>query len=230
MPTDFMGATGAVLFPSNTERRTQEEQLIDTRGSLIENELMDLMDNISNISSLTFIGSSEEEENNPFFGAKFANVEGVDTNSYGRPVQRVEVRTPPVVRKIVNPPIIPSNRSAFSLVIPEQQRTSEMQGYPVMQANYSPRPIPIYPNNWNNMMNNQPNFNAQVQFQQQGLPNGPILQMNLPVMPKVAGYCSSGCSQTYDQIAVETLTTYVAWSEYPEVTIRDPQCEIPGNS
>ena len=39
-------------------------------------------------------------------------------------------------------------------------------------------------------------------------------------MPEVAGYCSS-CMKTYDQIAVETLTTYIAWSEYPEETIRD---------
>ena len=44
--------------------------------------------------------------------------------------------------------------------------------------------------------------------------------MNPPVMPEVAGFCA-GCSKTYDQIAVETLTHYVAWSEYPEETICD---------
>ena len=41
-------------------------------------------------------------------------------------------------------------------------------------------------------------------------------------MPEVTGY-SPGCTKTYDQIAVETLTNYVAWSEYPEETIRDVQ-------
>ena len=50
--------------------------------------------------------------------------------------------------------------------------------------------------------------------------NGTLLQMNPPVMPEVAGYCS-GCIKTYDQIAVETITNYVAWSEYPDETIRD---------
>ena len=180
-------------------------QQIDTRGSLIENELMDLMDNISTISSLTFIGSSEEE-NDPLFGANFTNVEQADQISYGRSAQKVPptVRTTPETRTIVNRPIIPSSRSAFSVVIPEQQRMSEIQGYPAMQANYLPLHIPFYPNNWNSMINNQPNFNAQVQFQQQGPPNGPVFQMNLSVMPEVAGYCP-GCSKTYNQIAVETL-------------------------
>ena len=50
--------------------------------------------------------------------------------------------------------------------------------------------------------------------------NGPILQMNPPVMSEVAEYCSS-CMETYDHIAVETLTSYIAWSEYPEETFRD---------
>ena len=49
--------------------------------------------------------------------------------------------------------------------------------------------------------------------------NRPLLQMNPPVMPEVAEYCSS-CMQTFDHFAVETLTSYIAWSEYPEETIR----------
>ena len=39
-------------------------------------------------------------------------------------------------------------------------------------------------------------------------------------MPEVAEYLSS-CMKTNDHIAVETLTSYVAWSEYPEDIIRD---------
>ena len=46
------------------------------------------MDNIANISTLTFIESSDEEDD-PFFGANFENVEQADGNSYGRPVQKV---------------------------------------------------------------------------------------------------------------------------------------------
>ena len=66
----------------------------------------------------------------------------------------------------------------------------------------------------------------QMPMEQQGfLHNGlvnaqPVLQMNPSVIPDVAEYCS-GCNKTYDQIAVETLTHYVAWSENPEETIRD---------
>ena len=44
--------------------------------------------------------------------------------------------------------------------------------------------------------------------------------MSLPVIPEVAGYCSR-CMKTYDHIAVETLTSYIVWSEDPEETIQD---------
>ena len=63
MSTAFMGAAGAVLFPNSVDSQAGDGQQIDTRDSRIENELMDLMDDVSNISSLTFIGSSEEEDN-----------------------------------------------------------------------------------------------------------------------------------------------------------------------
>ena len=89
--------------------------------------------------------------------------------------------------------------------------------HPVMHTNCLPVPIPYHPNFWNNDEYNQPNSSTQTQFQQQGLLNGPVLQMNPPVMPEVTGYFP-GCSKTFDQIAVKTLThsDYVAWSEYPE--------------
>ena len=92
-----------------------------------------------------------------------------------------------------------------------------------MQANYQSTcqfPIPFSPNNWNNTQNNQQIFSAQIQIQQQGPLNGPVLQMNPPGMPENAEFCS-GCSKTYDQLAAEILTHYVGWSEYPEETIRD---------
>ena len=98
MSTAFMGAAGAELFPNSADPQAGDCQQIDTRYSRIETELMDLMD-VSNTSSLTFIGSSEEEDN-PFLGANFANVDQVERNSYVRPVQRVQpmVRTPRVTR------------------------------------------------------------------------------------------------------------------------------------
>ena len=93
-------------------------------------------------------------------------------------------------------------------------------------ANYLPMPVPFYPNNWNNVRSDRHDHNVQMPATYQNAQNTtfadnqPILQMNPSVMPEVAGYCP-GCSKTYDQIAVETLTNYVAWSEYPEETIRD---------
>ena len=87
-------------------------------------------------------------------------------------------------------------------------------------------PVPFYPNNWNNVRSGRHDHNVQMPATYQNAQNTtfadnqPILQMNPPVMPEVTGYCP-GCSKTYNQIAVETLTNYVAWSEYLEETIRD---------
>ena len=59
---------------------------------------------------------------------------------------------------------------------------------------------------------------------QRGFPHGrannaqPVLQMKHSVMKEVTGFCV-GCNKTYDQIAVETLTHYVAWSDYPDERI-----------
>ena len=61
----------------------------------------------------------------------------------------------------------------------------------------------------------------QQRFQQNRPANSQlILQMNPSVMPEIAGYCS-GCIKTYEQIAVETLTHYVAWLEYSDETVRE---------
>ena len=86
MPTAFMGAAEAMLFSNNGEVETNGEQHIDTRGSIIENDSSSIMDNSSNISSLTFIGSSDDGD--LFFGASFADVEQADRNSRGRRVQK----------------------------------------------------------------------------------------------------------------------------------------------
>ena len=226
MPTAFMGAAGAMLFPNNGEVPIEAGQHIDTRGSLIENELMLLLDKISNISPLTFIGSSEEQDDS-FFGANFANMDQPSRNNYGRPVQRIQPmpRQQRMDQVITNPPMIPSSSSAFTAVIQLQQQ-QEPAPRPFPQANYLHMPVPFYPNSWNNGGFNQMDYSVQMPQGQQSyhqnrpISSQPILQMNPSVMPEVAGFCS-GCNKTYNQIAVETLTHNVAWSEYPDETIRD---------
>ena len=122
---------------------------------------------------------------------------------------------------ITNPPIIPSSLSAFTSVVPQEPAPR-----PFPQADYLPMPVSFYPNSWNNGGFNQMDCGVQMpqvqQSSQQNRPTNsqPILQMNPSVMPEVAGYCS-GCNKTYNQIAVETLTHFVAWSEFPDETIRD---------
>ena len=109
--------------------------------------------------------------------------------------------------------------------MPTVQRPQEPAVRPFPQANYLPMPVPFYPNSWNNGGYYQAVLSMQTNQEQQGFQGGsansqPILQMNPSVMPEVAGYCS-GCIKTYDQIAVETLNHYVAWSQFPDETIRD---------
>ena len=217
MPTAFLGSTEASLFVTNSVD-VRSTECVDTRGTSIETELMDLLSDIQDISPTTFIDTSDEDMN-PFPEANFANR---PRNSYGRPIQRVC----PVPRQQhnttsnANQPVIPSETSAFTAYTAPQQRAIDPNPRPMQQAPYLPMPVPFYPNSWNNV-----GHGPYIQIPQpppNNVPtnNGTVLQMNPPVMPEVAGYCP-GCSKTYDQIAVETLTSYVAWSEYPEETIRD---------
>ena len=225
MPVAFIGSTEASLFVANS-METESRGCIDTRGTTIESEIMDLLNDIPDISLVTFIDSSEEEMD-PFPEANFANVQ---RNAYGRPTQRVspiprpQVTNPgqqPEATRDINPPTIPSQVSAFTAYIAPQQRTADFNTRPVQQAACLPMPVPFYPNGWNNQGFGPVNNNAHSIPTNNAFPQiGPILQMNPPVMPEVAGYCSS-CMKTYDHISVETLTRYIAWSEYPEETIRD---------
>ena len=186
---------------------------------------MDLLDGTTNVSPLSFIGSSDDEMD-PFHGAAFANS---GENSFGRPVQRVlpTPRQPQIVRPtVINPLMIPSNTCAFTVAIPTSQRIQEPIAHSFLSANYLAMPLPFYPNSWNNANYNQNEhgnqmFSGQLGFSQSRINNvQPVLQMNPSVMPEVARYCA-GCNKPYHQIAVETLTHYLAWSEYPDETIRD---------
>ena len=115
-------------------------------------------------------------------------------NAYGRPTQRV-LPVPRMVhesRPNRNPPVIPSKISAFTAVVAPPQRTLGATVHPTQQATFLPIPVPFYPNGWNNVgygpleQNTQARTTYHVSSQ-----NGPILLMNLPVMPEVAGFRSS---------------------------------------
>ena len=225
MPVAFMGSTEASLFITNSVE-TGSRGCKDTRGTTIESELMDLLSDIPNISPVTVIDSSDEEMD-PFPEANFANVQ---RNAYGRPTQRVSPiprpqienleQQPEITRNII-PPAIPSQVSAFKAYVAPQQRAADFNGRPVQQTAYLLTPVPFYPTGWNNQGFGSVNNNDHpMPPNNTSAHSGPKLQMNPPVMPEVAGYCSS-CMKTYDHVAVETLTSYIAWSEYPEETIRD---------
>ena len=82
-----MAYAEASLFVNNISTETNLGQHIDTRGTTIESEIMDLLYGKSDVSPLTFIGTSDDEAD-PFIEAKFANVE---RDSYVRPVQMLGV-------------------------------------------------------------------------------------------------------------------------------------------
>ena len=77
----------------------------------------------------------------------------------------------------------------------------------MQQAPYLAMPVPFYPSGSNNVLYGSLGHNIQPPSSNNAsVHNGPLLQMKPPVMP---------------EIAVETSTNYVAWSKYPEETIRD---------
>ena len=160
LPTAFVGATGAVLLARDNEMGNDSEHQVDTRGSTIENNLMDLLDDAIDVSPLTFIGSSEDEVD-PFLDANF--FVNVERYSYGRPIQRVPptTRQQAMIRPIVNIPTIPSSTSAFTAVMPTVQRPQEPAARPFPHANYLPMPVPFYPNSWSNEGYSQVDFNMQ---------------------------------------------------------------------
>ena len=84
MPTAFMGSAEASLFVTNSVDARSTGYIV-TRRTSIETELMDLLNDIPDISPTTFIDTSDEEMN-PFPEANFANVQ---RNAYCRPSQRV---------------------------------------------------------------------------------------------------------------------------------------------
>ena len=124
MPVAFIGSTEASLFVT-ISIETELRGCIDTRGTTIESKLMDLLNDIPDISPVTFIDSSEEEMD-PFPEANFANVQ---RNACGRPTQRVSpIPSPQVVNlgqqpeatRDINPPTIPSQVSAFTAYVAPQ--------------------------------------------------------------------------------------------------------------
>ena len=192
MPVAFMGSTEASLFVTNSVE-TRPSGCIDTRGTPIESELMDLLSDIPDISPVIFIDSSEEKMN-PFPEANFANVQ---RNAYGCPTQRVSTFPRPQIRnlerqpevtRITNPPAIPSQMSAFTAYVAPHQRTADFNAQPVQQASYLPMPVPFYPNGWNNQEFGSVNNNAQpIPPNNASTHNRPIFRMNPPLCLKSLG-------------------------------------------
>ena len=189
------------------------------KGTYIESDLMDLLSDIPDISPTTFMDTSDEKVN-PFPEANFARM--------CKEIHMVAVRRGCAQcldnnkkQDIANLPTETSQTSDFTAYAAPRQRAVDSEPRPMQQAPYLPMAVPFYPNGWNNVgygslgHNMQPPPSNNVSAH-----NGTLLQKNRPVLPEVAGYCP-GCTKTYDYIAVETLTKYVAWSEYPEETIRD---------
>ena len=133
MPTAFKGTAGMVSFARDNEVGNDSEHHVDRRGSIIENDLMDLLNGALDVSPFTFLGSSEDKID-PFFDADFANVE---KNSYGRPVQRVSpiTRQQEIMRSIAYPLTLPSTTSDFTAVMPTAQRIQELKPLSFPQDN-----------------------------------------------------------------------------------------------
>ena len=51
-------------------------------------------------------------------------------------------------------------------------------------------------------------------------PTIPVMLPHIPVLYSISGYCAS-CGATFDQIAVQSMHTYIAGTEYPGETVRD---------
>ena len=156
---------------------------------------------------------------NPFPEANFANVQ---RHAYGRPTQRVSLvpRQQQETGHNANLPRIPSQTSAFTAYVAPRPRVTDPNSRPMQQVPYLPMPVPFYPNGCNNVGYGSVGHNMQQPSSNSISAHiGPLLQIP-PVMTEVTG-CCPGCTKTYDQIAVETLTNCVAWYDCPEETIRD---------
>ena len=159
MPTAFIGPAEASLFMSHPSE-DRARGCIDTRGTSLESELMDLMNDIPDTSPTTMVDTSDDEMNT-FPEANFANVQ---RNAFGGPTQKVcpMHRRQREARHDINPPRVPSQTSAFTAYAAPRQRTADPSPRPIQQAHYLPMPVSFYPNTWNNIRYGPLNDNTQT--------------------------------------------------------------------
>ena len=141
--------------------RNDYKHYIDTSGSILENDLMDLFDGALDISQVTIIGSSDDEID-PFFDAYFANVrENFLPTTNTKSVANYH-RQQEVLRPVSNPPTIRSGVNAFPAVMSIAQITQEPVPRSFPRENYLPLPVPFYPNNRKNIGYNQAEYGVQM--------------------------------------------------------------------
>ena len=89
--TTFIGAATAKLFPSSNDPNLQGS-VIDTTGTGIEQELMELIEEsrvISPASTTSFVDSELEETNESPEERRMDNLDNTRVNSYGRPTAAI---------------------------------------------------------------------------------------------------------------------------------------------
>ena len=211
MPAAFKELAEASLLVNN-KFQDRSRGCIDTRGTFIESQLMDIFSDIPDISSTIFIDTSNEKMN-PFPTRMCKDM-------HIAALRRVYVQCLDNNKKqdiMLNHHKYPAKQVPLLHIKPHSKGRLTQ----VYQVPYLPKPVPFYPNGRNDVGYGTLGHNIQLPSSNNASTHyGPLLQMNHPVMPEVAGYCPD-CSKTYNQIAVETITNYVTWSKYPEETIRD---------
>ena len=247
--TAFMGSATASLFPPSISVDYQET--IDTAGSYIEREIMELLEEnplSSPVSIQSFVDSEFEEVDMPPESPETeANVR---VNSYGRPVAAIL----PIPRASVQqqagtfrpvptyPPNFVQGSSNFHQT--QADNTNAQEGsnlpsyeteevpYPItsditpMVIHLPPRNMGIVPINFNGHIHQ----NAQFGFPFNILHSSKVLLMpvnarqNFRLFPTIMPNVAGfcdWCGRIFDQVALETLRDYLGATAYNEETVRD---------
>ena len=129
--TTFMGAATAMLFPSSNDPILQSN-VIDTTGTGIEQELMELIEEsrvVSPDSLTSFVDSEFEETNEPPEELRWNGTDNMRVNSYGRPTAAIlpTPRTNIVQTGDVNvvPPTYPQNYNPEASAFCPQHRNAQ---------------------------------------------------------------------------------------------------------
>ena len=230
----FVGAAAATLFPSSAVPY-QNEETIDTAGSQIERQLMELVEEHQSNDSASppsFIDTEFEESPESRGRGRGSVTRPVPTYPPGySPGMSIFNIAGADIREIQPASLGIENNFHWNRPITTNPNVP-LIGVPP-QTNVIPLMIQIPPN--------APNFAANhggFQAQQQ-IPYGITVQtthstsflllparereayrLSLTVMPNIAGFCD-WCGKTYDQIGLEILGEYLLATAYNSETVRD---------